>query len=1211
MSTLIVPIDLTALCVGQPDCATPASLAPLADFALLPQANGSAAPYLTTDVTAAAGPFSGEVYFTPGVYLHWALPDALTSGDGTGDQLSFPAVPDRWLLSRILQDTSTTPATATVTSWVIESDRLTTPTPGQAPPQPTVPLADPSATPNYMGIGASFPLSGWGETTADRLEPLTALGYGEPTFASYFPNCATVFGYVDTLADVADYDPAGSTLTYQVSGWYADPSDDPLGAGTAQPNAVTAQWSYTGAPTQTVLSGMVTGVAWNAATPYLTDAPGPLTVAVAASAPEALSAMMASVLQGAEFQGAESLLNALQFGLLGPAGTIGSLAEFEQDVQAAGFGTLPAGTTWAVVPASSAGGDQDTGRIPSEVTLDPALAAQLDALNTAQAGVDALTRQLQALQWQLFTDWNKYLVVLYQGSATGTLDDQGPAVQTYLQNEVDAIGAIAAPQTGTLATAQAAVDAQAQALSAALPAGFTLLATPAASFQQPHDPVLLLAGPDVTPVGRYGNDGADSADGLLPCRTDDALVSSLTLGAGVVTGSAQVAVDGAALPALAALPAGTPGSVLQACMQEAFFLCAPLQPSLLGAVAAAGGDDNPAVLDPSDTLSALQSGAAAFLAGEGTGLLAYGGTAPDALLLNAWTGTPWLPLMLQYEVEFTPVQAVVPQDATEGYQPDFLTSQFALAAESLDLTYTGAAPSGGAQVYSGTIVLTDRAGYDLAQAIQSYTTAVPDPELTDLLPQVQSLQQLSQGLGGLTQSMLMQQMTLQVPVADPFADFDQAFVQAVGAAVAGQTVVAPMPDDSFNPIRTGTFAIQRLRLVDVFGRWKDYPAPQVVVSQGLAPPSGLSLPAGTAFLPPRIAQPARLLFDWVSAEDREVETNTHPATSPVIGIIVPNFLDRSLLVYTASGTPLVVLAPGGSQVNATPAPGGAYPMDTQLSTVLDGQNADLAAFVSATAGASLDDFTALLDAVQTALASTLPAAFRQSAGLAVLTGNPLVLARAALGLDLAGPPATDESWTSFAASVLNGAAPNDFGWSAVNFPVVLGAADDLQDTLVGYFLEPGGVTDYTTLYVPGATAAGGVQPPALDTVTLLPGSGGTAATTVLMLLDPRGTVHATSGVLPVQPLQIPPDQYAAALAALSLSFTAGPVLTGVAGIATPRMVAPQVGSGSWSWVAESGGAWVTQPLASAPPTQASLDYSPQTVADGWLSLAPAPSSSTT
>src|SRR4051812_46147513 len=39
----------------------------------------------------------------PGVYLHWALPDALTRGinNATNETVDFPAIPDRWLVVRL------------------------------------------------------------------------------------------------------------------------------------------------------------------------------------------------------------------------------------------------------------------------------------------------------------------------------------------------------------------------------------------------------------------------------------------------------------------------------------------------------------------------------------------------------------------------------------------------------------------------------------------------------------------------------------------------------------------------------------------------------------------------------------------------------------------------------------------------------------------------------------------------------------------------------------------------------------------------------------------------------------------------------------------------------------------------------------------------------------------------------------------------------
>ncbi len=50
---------------------------------------------------------------------------------------------------------------------------------------------------------------------------LTAVGYGDPTFASFYPNCLSVFGLHDGGAA-----PDLSGLTYDVLGWYDEPRDD-------------------------------------------------------------------------------------------------------------------------------------------------------------------------------------------------------------------------------------------------------------------------------------------------------------------------------------------------------------------------------------------------------------------------------------------------------------------------------------------------------------------------------------------------------------------------------------------------------------------------------------------------------------------------------------------------------------------------------------------------------------------------------------------------------------------------------------------------------------------------------------------------------------------------------------------------------------------------------------------------------------------------
>ena len=731
--------------------------------------------------------------------------------------------------------------------------------------------------------------------------------------------------------------------------------------------------------------------------------------------------------------------------------------------------------------------------------------------------------------------------------------------------------------------------------------------------------MLVLSGADVTVVDRRRSlrAGARTADAHgaagqsvtpLPCRLDDEVVAGVTLDAGLVRGSSQQVVTASALPGLAVLPEQAPGTLLEALLREAILLALPLQPVVVAACAAQGGPGNPAVLAFAATVGAMQAAARQFVGGAAPADVTYAGTAPDPVMLHAWTTTPWLPLLLQYAVAFHPMRYIAP--AAGGYPPGFVNASFHLPTNAVDLEYASGEPQD-LQVYSGSTLLTGGTVADMAGEIERFlrNTGSTDQELAAVLARLRSLPLLAQRLTGSVQAMLMQALVLQLPVHDPLASPPQArFAAEIAAAVGAETSVAPLPEESFNPLRTGTLALQRLRIVDAFGRFKDYPAPSVVLSSALRPPGALHLPAGTAFLPPRITQATRLLFRWLAASDDDVETNSHPATTPVVGWLVPNWLDRALAIYNAAGIPLgeLSLSIGDGPVLWTPAPGGAFPPTAGLDMVFTGQNQHLADFARAVyANGDATFLGPFFTAVREALDFTLPAAFRENAETAVLAGQPLAIARAGLHLEVPGGTASSQSWASFAARVLDKAPPDDAGLASVRFPVRLGGPQRLDDSLVGFWTQAGHGTDWLTFYAPGTTVSqGGVRPPAQDTVTLTltpqPRSDGT--TVLTMLLDPRGSVHATTGVLPVQEIVIPPDHYAAAVASLSLAVATRPVLS-ASNLPAASLALPKLSSGQWSWITVGDRQWQSAPTADAP-AAAALNYTPQHITEGWLVLQP-------
>lgn len=214
---VMVPIQLDALVVRTEG-------GTWADVAMTAPAPGTS----TVAHELLAAPFKERAPRKPGVYLHWALPDALTRGSGTaanGD-VSFPAVPDRWLVLRL--SGGPTAQRRAVSGWVIEAGE-----------------SDPVVT----------PLDGWTEqadpdrTTTPGQEPLTALGYGDAGWAAYYDNVENRLGFHDDLSVLGCSGAAGKVtgpLGYLVCGWHSRHIDDPIGEGLTSPSHFEARLAELG-----------------------------------------------------------------------------------------------------------------------------------------------------------------------------------------------------------------------------------------------------------------------------------------------------------------------------------------------------------------------------------------------------------------------------------------------------------------------------------------------------------------------------------------------------------------------------------------------------------------------------------------------------------------------------------------------------------------------------------------------------------------------------------------------------------------------------------------------------------------------------------------------------------------------------------------------------------------------------------------------------
>lgn len=1164
-----------------------------------------------------------------GVYLMWTLPQALRHGteqpDGTFD---FPLVPNRWLVVRLYRAAGAAPTdTPAAQAWVVVSDALGA--------SDGVPYLDPrQATPTQVLLGHRQSISAsapWQEPGSAAAYFLRAVAESNPAFAAYQPFNQNVFSLFD---DLSTQNVAAGTLSYFVLGWYSEPQADILAGWVAGQQGndfadVLARLNWTtGEPSAktvtSVYEGMVFGIDWEpggAAPPSPKDGVTPQVAvgntsvdAVVTFAQAALSAPNQPALDLTPQQAAD-LLEAFQYNLLPLLGVPGGEALLEATIRSQWFGSAQAGTTWQIVNAEAPPGTPPA-TPPAEAELATE-AAWLAALNAAQAQFDATRRQLLGLQRRLFELWWK------QGAATAYYNDVysypwGTTPQQFQQalNPADAHGLLRQARTliETLQAlaAQIPVETPEVSLEEAianfaaaknLPASRLLKAVAQPRFWEPSDPVVVVSGTAHTM--------RIDPDTTLVCRWPDQLVAGLEVNAG---GAALEVTSQQLAGSLPNLTWTNLPSVGPSLFQE-FFLLDPTNAPLLAAAAG-------------QSLSPSQLGA---LAASMSPPQPSSGAAPAILAAYPWTQA-WQPLYLDWEIQWYPIPfqtaAGAPNWSFNGLDYDLLDGFVPLAGRLVD----------------GRSLLTPKPSFEFKVRLDQFIADNPASdattsliELEERVQAVESWDFLSQTLSGLTSELALWSA---VPVQNPdaaqpvFDDSPLTMADLIGdhreppqSLLAQKPPRGRVPASTFEALRAGQFYINRLTVVDAFGQTLEVvlaPQPQdqvprtfngqvfrPLISDGLVPSKTVQTlePLRFVQLPPRLVQPARLNFEFV----------TGASGNAILGWVLPNHLDGGLAVYGPDGTAYGELRPavdtqGATYVNWTPAP--ASPWLNLSSTAVT--STGLGGFLNGLQQAGPGAFSNFLHAVDETLWTIDPLGNRNDTYLSVLLGRPLALVAASLSLELeaGAPPSsgvsgayTDPSWPY----TFSPPAPLLLNYS---FPVRLGDLGYRQDGLVGYFVN-GDYTRFNAIHLP--------EEPATDPHDYLkliaPGNyvncafavaGPGAPVALTLLMDPRGGVHAQCALFPVKEMTLPSRWVDDSLRAMNVTFRTGPALVSerqlipageTVAVSSLLLPSPAERHGTWSWVEpQEGGRWSPDvPLAPVDETAVFPD-APPTLREGLLKL---------
>lgn len=438
----------------------------------------------------------------------------------------------------------------------------------------------------------------------------------------------------------------------------------------------------------------------------------------------------------------------------------------------------------------------------------------------------------------------------------------------------------------------------------------------------------------------------------------------------------------------------------------------------------------------------------------------------------------------------------------------------------------------------------------------------------------------TQALSGFNEALLGLKKTAQLEIEEPlgFTEY-KAFTKRVAIEVGDNNLFTAVERQDFHPIRNGNLHLNRLLLVDSFGQThsvldltRTAKKPIVHTPESMKYPGQSDDDNNTIILPPRITQPARVHFRWISADNQELESNAHPETSPICGWVMANKMDVSLMIYDGAGYPLGAIEDTGRW---RPTPGRIAPQ------IPEGiQNSALRKMVlwlakeapKKIAGSQTTSFLEhFIDDLENIIQDIQPDAIHMEDARALLVGNPLALVQAAVDIHLKGSPAINQSMELF-KDVIDGNAHYDDAFSAVDIPIRIGEQYRLNDGVVAYWLDQqeGYVGD--KVRAPFNPKKHQLQKDIEDDHITFYQSIAAPAQRLSILMEPSGLLHCTTGILPTKSLSMPIQHYEAALKRMQVTFQMAPILSEPRSINLPL---PLEAGYDWHWMERNNQQWTT------------------------------------
>lgn len=378
-----------------------------------------------------------------------------------------------------------------------------------------------------------------------------------------------------------------------------------------------------------------------------------------------------------------------------------------------------------------------------------------------------------------------------------------------------------------------------------------------------------------------------------------------------------------------------------------------------------------------------------------------------------------------------------------------------------------------------------------------------------------------------------------------FAGDDEEFWQAAGGRIENAPLINGDIYPPFTPFQSGKGKITDLFLYDAFGRVmplilsgqekglfsdNNFPLirPEYMATGGAQ--SGTEIENRNEFwMKPRLLQYGRLHFQFLRSKDRNM----------VHGYVIVNHLNRSLLLYAPDGSLEgellgIYTAPNKRAVYFRPA--GAD--KAQTVGALQEKYPTLGAVAQAQMNGTPEAFWKFLDTIDRTLWTMEQFQADSDENAAASFGRPLALLNVESFIELDGLPMQEAGWEG-------GFQPEEAALSNRKFPVRIGDQSIRSDGVVGYYAE-----EKYDLFYSVAAPEGEVQ--SIHQIGPLGAANGTYAEVgygkekaahMTILADPRGSIHAYTGIFPVKEVKVLQEEITQPLCRMEVQFQAGPFVT--------------------------------------------------------------------